>query len=55
VNLQKLKSCSIDAGADHILNVPITQAVVYAWYDNELGSYTNALGDLTVSVADQML
>ena len=55
VNLQKLKSCSIDAGAEHILHVPITQAVVYAWYDNELGSYTNTLGDLTVSVADKML
>ena len=55
VNLQKLKSCSIDAGAEHILHVPITQAVVYAWYDNELGSYSNILGDLTVSVADKML
>ncbi len=55
VNLDKLKSCSVDAGADHILHVPITQAVVYAWYDNELGSYTNTLGDLTVSVADTML
>ena len=55
VNLDKLKSCSIDAGADHILNVPITQAVVYGWYDNELGSYTNMLGDLTVQVADKML
>ncbi len=55
VNLDKLKSCSITAGADHILNVPITQAVIYGWYDNELGSYTNMFGDLTIQVADKML
>ncbi len=55
VNLEKLKSCPIDGGQAHTLHVPITQAVVYAWYDNELGSYTNTLGDLTVSVADKML
>lgn len=55
VNLKKLKTCAINAGADPILDVPITQAVVYAWYDNELGSYTNTLGDLTVTVADTML
>ena len=34
-----------------IIEVPITQAVIYGWYDNELGSYTNMLGDRTVSVA----
>jgi glyceraldehyde 3-phosphate dehydrogenase len=33
----------------------MTQAVIYGWYDNELGSYTNMLGDLTVSVANQMV
>jgi glyceraldehyde 3-phosphate dehydrogenase len=33
------------------LNIPITQAVTYGWYDNELGSYCNMLGDLTVKVA----
>lgn len=36
------------------LEVPVTQAVIYGWYDNELGSYTNMLGDRTVSVAQQM-
>jgi glyceraldehyde 3-phosphate dehydrogenase (phosphorylating) len=55
VNLNKLKSCAINAGADHILNVPITQTVIYGWYDNELGSYTNMLGDLTVQVSGNML
>lgn len=38
-----------------ILQVPVTQAVIYGWYDNELGSYTNMLGDLTIKVADSMV
>ncbi len=33
------------------LEIPITQAVMYGWYDNEMGSYTNMLGDLTVKIA----
>ena len=33
-----------------VLEVPVTHAKVFAWYDNEYGSYTNALGDLTVHV-----
>lgn len=55
VNLEHVKADCLIAGADPILNVPVTQAVVYGWYDNELGSYTNMLGDLTVKVAEEML
>ncbi len=36
-----------------LVEIPVTQAVVYGWYDNELGSYTNMLGDLTVKVAEE--
>lgn len=54
VNLAKVKADSLASGADPILNVPVTQAVVYGWYDNELGSYTNMLGDLTVQVSEGM-
>jgi glyceraldehyde 3-phosphate dehydrogenase len=36
---------------EKILEIPVTQAVIYGWYDNELGSYTNMLGDRTVSIA----
>ncbi len=39
----------------HSIQIPVTQVVVYGWYDNELGSYTNMLGDRTVSIADSML
>lgn len=55
VNLAKVKADSLKPGADPIVNVPVTQAVVYGWYDNELGSYTNMLGDLTVHVSEGML
>lgn len=55
VNLQKTKTNCLVPGADPILAVPVTQAVVYGWYDNELGSYTNMLGDLTVQVAESMI
>lgn len=53
VNLEKLK---IDtAGQPKHIDVPVTQAVIYGWYDNELGSYTNMLADRTISIADQMV
>ena len=53
VNLATLKlDC---AGTPPVIDVPVTQAVVYGWYDNELGSYTNMLADRTVSVAEQMV
>ncbi len=51
VNLSKM-GC---AGTPDSLEVPVTQAVIYGWYDNELGSYTNMLGDRTVSIAEQMV
>ncbi len=56
VNLEHVKSCSFQPGqVPPVLEVPVTQAVIYGWYDNELGSYTNMLGDLTVSVAERMV
>jgi len=37
-----------------LIRAPITQSVIYGWYDNEMGSYVNMLGDRTVSIADLM-
>jgi glyceraldehyde 3-phosphate dehydrogenase len=37
-----------------VARIPVTQAVIYGWYDNEMGSYVNLLGDRTVSVAEDM-
>lgn len=36
------------------IEIPITQAVIYGWYDNELGSYTSMLGDLTAKIASMV-
>lgn len=36
------------------LKIAITQAVIYGWYDNELGSYVNMLGDRTVSIHETL-
>ncbi len=56
VNLDKVRSRTFEPGqTSSILEVPVTQAVIYGWYDNELGSYTNMLGELTVSVAERMV
>jgi glyceraldehyde 3-phosphate dehydrogenase len=37
------------------IQIPVTQVVIYAWYDNELGSYTYMLGKRVISVADSIL
>jgi glyceraldehyde 3-phosphate dehydrogenase len=37
-----------------VVRVPVTHAKVFGWYDNEYGSYTNMLGDLTVHVAESL-
>ena len=55
VNLNQLKNVKLEGASSSILEVPLTQAVIYGWYDNELGSYTNMLGELTKTIADQMV
>ncbi|MEE4364508.1 MAG: glyceraldehyde 3-phosphate dehydrogenase NAD-binding domain-containing protein, partial [Desulfotignum sp.] len=37
---------------DHVGSIQVTQAVIYGWYDNEMASYVNLLGDRTVSIAE---
>jgi glyceraldehyde 3-phosphate dehydrogenase len=37
-----------------VIRIPVTQAVIYGWYDNELGSYVRMLGDRTVSIAESL-
>lgn len=64
IDLAKLCPWTPDAAAGDSASEPqppvgrariaITQAVIYGWYDNELGSYVNLLGDRTVSIAEDM-
>ena len=37
-----------------VIRIPVTQAVIYGWYDNEMGSYVNILGDRIVTIAENM-
>jgi glyceraldehyde 3-phosphate dehydrogenase len=41
--------------ASSTLEVPVTQVVVYGWYDNELGSFTNIMGERTIAIANGLL
>ena len=57
IDLKKVPGIEKDVIAllkDTIVRVPVTQAVIYGWYDNEMGSYVNILCDRTVSVAEDM-
>jgi glyceraldehyde 3-phosphate dehydrogenase len=59
VSLDLEKVCGISDSAlqnvePSVVRIAVTQAVIYGWYDNELGSYVNILGDRTVSVAQNM-
>jgi glyceraldehyde 3-phosphate dehydrogenase len=37
-----------------VIEVPVTHAKIFGWYDNEYGSYTNLMGDLTVHIDQSM-
>lgn len=39
---------------DTLIRVPVTQAVIYGWYDNEMGSYVHMLAERTVSIAEHL-
>lgn len=59
VNIDLTRVCHVDGkgspqDAMGTVRIAITQAVIYGWYDNELGSYVNMLGDRTVSVAEDL-
>ncbi|CAB1077053.1 related to glyceraldehyde-3-phosphate dehydrogenase [Olavius algarvensis Delta 1 endosymbiont] len=57
IDLAKIPGLKMDLLSDaggSVVRIPVTQAVIYGWYDNEMGSYVNMLGDRTVSIADLM-
>ena len=57
IDLAKIPGLKPDLTSDpggSVVRIPVTQAVIYGWYDNEMGSYVNMLGDRTVSIAELM-
>lgn len=53
LNIKKLYKIPSEVAAcvPENIEIPVTNAAIYGWYDNELGSYTNMLGDLTEKIA----
>ncbi|MBW6463679.1 MAG: glyceraldehyde-3-phosphate dehydrogenase [Firmicutes bacterium] len=52
VDSRTLIECGVQASCD--INIPVTHAKIFGWYDNELGSYVNFLSKLTVYVEKNM-
>jgi glyceraldehyde 3-phosphate dehydrogenase len=50
--LSGLTKTHLDELKDVEIKIPLTQAVIYGWYDNEMGSYVNMLGELTQYIAE---
>lgn len=53
-NVSGIPKSVLQAMESTIIRPQVTQAVIYGWYDNEMGSYVNMLGDRIVSVAEHM-
>ena len=53
-NVERLPREVVESLRDTHVEVPITQAVIYGWYDNEMGGFVHMLGDRTVSIAELM-
>jgi glyceraldehyde 3-phosphate dehydrogenase len=57
IDIERLGGLSreqIEALKESEISIPLTQAVIYGWYDNEMGNYVNMLGELTVTIADHL-
>lgn len=52
VDTATMRECGVESTCD--INIPVTHAKIFGWYDNELGSYVNFLGRLTVYVEKNM-
>jgi glyceraldehyde 3-phosphate dehydrogenase len=53
-NIPGLATDLLSNSGETVIRIPVSQAVIYGWYDNEMGSYVNMLGDRTVSIAELM-
>jgi len=57
INLEHMRGIDkdiLDSIKDHVGSIQVTQSVIYGWYDNEMASYVNMMGDRTVSVAESL-
>ena len=50
--LTGLKKAHVEDLKGAEVRIPLTQAVIYGWYDNEMGNYVSMLGELTKHIAE---
>jgi glyceraldehyde 3-phosphate dehydrogenase len=50
----KLPPGCIVNGQERSVRIPLTHVKLFGWYDNEMGSYTHRLGELTEHIARSM-
>ncbi len=53
LDVERLSGLSIDQMQgikESEVSIPLTQAVIYGWYDNEMGNYGHMLGELTMMI-----
>jgi glyceraldehyde 3-phosphate dehydrogenase len=58
LDLSQVPNCPAEimkACPEKLLKVPVVHAKIFGWYDNEYGSYTNRMGDLTVYIHKNIL
>lgn len=53
LDIETFKEYGIETGQD--INLPVTHAKIFGWYDNEFGNYVNCLGKLAVYVDKNMI
>jgi len=46
--------CKTPGAQGDTVRIPLTHVKIFGWYDNEMGSYTHRLGELTAHVARSM-
>ncbi|MFA4964606.1 MAG: glyceraldehyde 3-phosphate dehydrogenase NAD-binding domain-containing protein [Thermoleophilia bacterium] len=54
MNLRVPCATPADPGHAETVRIPLTHVKVFGWYDNEMGSYTYRLGELTAHLAKSM-
>lgn len=57
INLEHMRGIDkdvLDSIKDHVGSIQVTQSVIYGWYDNEMASYVNMMGDRIVSIAQSL-
>ncbi|HUN54624.1 MAG TPA: glyceraldehyde 3-phosphate dehydrogenase NAD-binding domain-containing protein [Smithella sp.] len=58
LDLSNIPNCPaeiIKAFPEKSMKVPVVHSKIFGWYDNEYGSYTNRMGDLTVYIHKNLL